>query len=67
MKDYYNAKDIKEVVNCGMSKAYEILNELIKRFNKEYPNAITIKGRIPIWYFEKIMMNKRVDDNAKYC
>lgn len=67
MKDYYNAKDIKEVVSCGKSKAYEILNELIKRFNKEYPNAITIKGRIPIWYFEEIMMNKRVDKNVEHC
>ena len=67
MKDYYNANDIKEVVSCCKSKAYEILNELIKRFSKEYPNSITIKGRIPIWYFEEIMMNKRVDKNVEHC
>ena len=59
MKDYYNAKDIQKVVECSQSLAYEIIRKLKEKFKKEYPDAITIEGKIPIWYFEKIMMNKK--------
>ena len=59
MKDYYNAKDIQEIANCSKSLAYEIIRKLKEKFEKKYPDAITIQGKIPIWYFEKIMMNKK--------
>lgn len=60
MKDYYNAKDIEKIIECSKSMAYEILRKLRERFEEEYPDSITIQGKIPIWYFEKIMMNKGV-------
>jgi hypothetical protein len=28
-------------------------------FEREYPEAITIQGKIPIWYFEDRMVLKR--------
>ena len=58
MKEYYNAKDIQQITECSKSMAYEIIRQLRERFIKEYPDAITIQGKIPIWYFEKIMKNK---------
>ena len=58
MKDYYNAKDIQKITECSKSKSYEILRQLREKFENEYPDSITIQGKIPIWYFEKIMMNK---------
>ena len=58
MKDYYNANDIKKIAECSSSLAYEIIRKLRKSFEEEYPDAITIQGKIPIWYFEKKMMNK---------
>lgn len=63
MKSYYNAKDIEEIIECGKTKAYEIIKQLREKFENEYPDAIPIQGRIPIWYFEKIMMNKERGDH----
>ena len=44
MKDYYNAKDVQQVTGASKSLAYEI---------------IKLQGKIPKWYFEEIMMNKK--------
>ena len=57
-KDYYTCKDIQEITGAGKSLAYEIIRKLLKAFEKEYPEAITIQGKIPKWYFEKKMHNK---------
>ncbi len=65
MKSYYNAKDIQEITGCKMTKAYEIIRELKKTFEKKYPESIPIQGRIPIWYFEKIMMNREGSKDEK--
>ena len=59
MKDYYNAKDVQKITDCSQSLAYEIIRKLRESFANEYPEAISIQGKIPIWYFEKKMMNKR--------
>ena len=56
--DYYSCKDIQEITGAGKSLAYEIIRKLKKAFEKEYPEAITIQGKIPKWYFEKKMHNK---------
>ncbi len=61
MKDYYNAKDVQKITECSQSLAYEIIRKLRESFANEYPEAILIQGKIPIWYFEKKMMNKRGD------
>jgi hypothetical protein len=58
MKEYYSAKDIQKITECSKSMAYDIIRKLREKFSQEYPDAITIQGKIPIWYFEKIMMNK---------
>lgn len=63
MKDYYNAKDVQMITGCSKSLAYEIIAKLREKFSNEYEDAITIQGKIPIWYFEKIMMNKKGSDN----
>lgn len=58
MKEYYDVKDIQKITECSKSLAYDIIRKLREKFSQEYPEAITIQGKIPIWYFEKIMMNK---------
>lgn len=59
MRDYYNASDVKQITGCSQSLAYEIIRKLKESFKKKYPNAISIQGKIPIWYFEEMMMNKK--------
>ena len=59
MKEYYNAKDIQKITECSKSLAYEIIRKLREKFEKEYPEAIPIQGKIPIWYFEDKMMCKK--------
>ena len=59
MRDYYNASDVKRITGCSQSLAYEIIRKLKESFEKKYPNAISIQGKIPIWYFEEMMMNKK--------
>lgn len=56
MKEYYTAKDIQQIVGCGNTKSYDIIVKLQEKFKKEYPDTITIQAKIPIWYFEKIML-----------
>ena len=59
VKNYYNAKDIQAITGCSKSLAYEIIRKLKDSFEKRYPESIPIQGKIPIWYFEEIMMNKK--------
>lgn len=55
MKEYYNAKDIQKITECSVSLAYEIIRKLQKKYKMEFPESITIQGKIPIWYFNKTM------------
>ena len=59
MKEYYNAKDIQKITDCSANLAYEIIRKLRERFEREYPDAITIRGKIPIWYFNEKMHCKK--------
>ncbi len=59
MKDYYNADDITTIVGCKKDLAYSIIRRLKEKFERDYPDAIQIQGKIPIWYFEEKMMNKK--------
>lgn len=59
MKEYYGAKDVQRITGCGETLAYRIIRKLREDFEREYPNAITIQGKIPIWYFEDRMVLKR--------
>lgn len=58
-KTYYNYKDVIEITGCSQSLAYSIIRQLRESFKKKYPEAITIQGKIPKWYFEEKMMNKK--------
>ncbi len=58
MKSYYNVNDVQEIVGVGQSMAYTIIRRLRESFKKKYPDAIQIQGKIPIWYFEKMMKIK---------
>jgi len=53
MKEFYGVEDIKKLIECSQSKAYDIIRQLRDSFKKDYPNAVTIQGKIPIWYFEE--------------
>lgn len=59
MKDYYDAKDVQTITGASKSLAYEIIRKLKESFENKYPDAIPIQGRIPKWYFEETMMNKK--------
>lgn len=63
-KDYYQCEDIQIIIDCKKSYAYELISKLRKSFIKEYPNAIVMQGRIPIWYFEEKMMNKKSEGDG---
>lgn len=60
MKDYYNVEDVREITKASKNLSYKIIRKLRMKFQDEYPDSITIRGKIPAWYFEKIMMNKEV-------
>lgn len=59
MKEFYNAKDVQEITGCSEALAYKIIKQMREDFEREYPEAITIQGKIPIWYFEDRMVLKR--------
>lgn len=51
MKIYYGAKDIAEMLDVSVSKAYG----LIKRMNQELEQEgyLVLAGKVPIAYFQK--------------
>ena len=61
MKEYYNAKDIQKITDCSPSLAYNIIRRLREDFEREYPNVITIQGKIPIWYANERLGIKKED------
>ncbi len=63
--DYYTIVEILEMVGCSRSKGYELITKLNENLKREYPGTITITGKVPKWYFEEKMMNKRVVKNEK--
>lgn len=60
--DFYNVKDIMKITGCSRSYCYEILVKLREEFKNEYPNSITIRGKIPKWYFEKKLKTREEND-----
>lgn len=56
--DYYGASSIQKITGCKQTFAYDLIRKLQTSFKKEYPEAIVIQGKIPIWYFEKKLLNK---------
>lgn len=61
MKEFYNAKDIQKITDCSLPLAYNIIRRLREDFEREYPNTITIQGKIPMWY-----ANQRLGISKEY-
>lgn len=60
--DYYGAINIQEITGCKKSYAYDLIRKLQNSFKEDYPDGITIQGRIPIWYFEEKMLNRKKEN-----
>ena len=48
-----------QITGASQNLAYSIIRRLRASFSKKYPDAILIQAKIPIWYFEEVMMNKK--------
>jgi len=59
MKEYYSAKDVMQITGASQALAYRIIRKLKEQFEREFKDAITIQGKIPIWYFEEKMLCKK--------
>ena len=59
MKEYYNAKDVMQITGASQALAYRIIKKLREQFEREFEDAITLQGKIPIWYFEEKMLCKK--------
>ncbi len=60
--DYYGPNEVQKIIGCKKSYAYELIRKLQKRFEKDYPETIIIKAKIPKWYFDKTMKNKEIEE-----
>ena len=52
---YYSVEDVMEITGTGPNKSYEIIRKLRKSFEKKYPDAVSIQGKILKWYFDEMM------------
>ena len=52
---YYTVEDVMEITGSGPNKSYEIIRKLRKSFEKKYPDAVSIQGKILKWYFDEMM------------
>lgn len=57
--EYYDVNDVMRITGCEISKAYEIIRELNKKFKKKYPDSVPILGKIVKWYFDEAMGIKK--------
>lgn len=59
---YYTVTDVMEITGTKQNKAYEIIRQLWKKYKRKYPEAIFIQGKIPKWYFDKVMGLEREEE-----
>lgn len=62
MKDYYNVNDVMTITGAKQSWCYSIIRKLRDKFLNENKDAYLPQGKIPIWYFEEKMKNKKGSD-----
>ena len=55
---YYKVEDVIELTGLSKSASYELINELNKKLQREFPGTIILKGKVPKWYFDKKTMNE---------
>lgn len=48
-KGFYNSSDIQEILECGKSKAYKVIQAINKE--RKERNLMTINGKIPVEEF----------------
>lgn len=51
--DYYSAKDIMKKTGYKESKVYEVIRNLNKELEIEYPNVLRFNAKIPVWYWNE--------------
>jgi len=52
----YGAKDISKLTGRSIASAYEFIKKLQEQFKKEDNTRIVINGKIPIYYFNKVVL-----------
>lgn len=57
--DYYNVSNIRELTGLGRASAYELIVKLNEELQRDYPGSITLRAKVPKWYFEEKMKNKK--------
>lgn len=62
---YYTVEDVMEITGVGPNKSYEIIRKLRKSFEKKYPDAVSIQGKILKWYFDETMGINGGEENEK--
>lgn len=62
---YYSVEDVMEITGTGPNKSYEIIRKLRKSFEKKYPDAVSIQGKILKWYFDEMMGINGGEQNEK--
>lgn len=51
MKKFYTAKDVSELLCCGISKAYQVIKELNQELQDDEIKVVA--GRVSVDYFNK--------------
>lgn len=59
--EYYNVTQVMEITGVKKNKAYEIIRELNKTFKRKFPDSISIQGKIPKWFFDECMAQKKTE------
>lgn len=54
--NYYKVDDVIKLTGLSQSASYELIHELNKKLQREYPGTFILKGKIPKWYFDKKTM-----------
>ncbi len=62
---YYTVEDVMKITGAGANKSYEIIRKLRKSFEKKYPDAVSIQGKILKWYFDETMGINGGEENEK--
>lgn len=62
--EYYDVTQVMKITGTKISKAYDIIRELNKRFKKRFPDAISIQGKIPKWFFDEYMGQKKTESTT---
>lgn len=62
--EYYNVTQVMEITGVKENKAYQIIRELNKTFKRKFPDSISIQGKIPKWFFDECMGQKKTESTA---